>query len=102
MKPITPEEAKRLKTSQIPSEVFEVVNQLIVENYKDQGYAIIKQKEIVSRLEKCGIDSTDIYARGWLDFEDAYRASGWKVDYDKPAYNESYDATFRFDKKKGR
>lgn len=32
----------------------------------------------------------------WLNFEGAYRRAGWKVEFDKPGYNESYPATFKF------
>lgn len=34
--------------------------------------------------------------REHLDVEDVYRAAGWEVTYDKPGYNETYDATFTF------
>ena len=35
-----------------------------------------------------------------MDFEDLYRKSGWSVSYDKPAYNENYDAFLIFNKRK--
>ena len=34
-----------------------------------------------------------------LDFEPLYRANGWSVYYDKPAYNETYRASWEFSKK---
>lgn len=37
-----------------------------------------------------------IYENRWLDIEDSYRAVGWHVEYDKPGYCESYEATFTF------
>ena len=37
-----------------------------------------------------------LYEKHYLDVEDAYRKRGWIVDYDKPAYNETYDAFFEF------
>jgi hypothetical protein len=37
-----------------------------------------------------------IFEKGLLDVETVYERAGWKVTYDKPAYNETYPATFRF------
>jgi hypothetical protein len=37
-----------------------------------------------------------IFSKGYLNFEELYEAQGWKVVYDKPAYNESYKANFTF------
>lgn len=37
-----------------------------------------------------------VFANKWLDIEDIYREQGWRVDYDKPAYNENYQASFTF------
>ena len=45
------------------------------------------------------ITSKTIYDNNWLDIEDIFREAGWKVTYDKPAYNESYDAYFKFEGK---
>jgi hypothetical protein len=42
------------------------------------------------------VERGEIFHRGWLDVEDAYRAEGWTVVYDKPGYNESYAASFTF------
>ena len=41
-----------------------------------------------------------VFDNGWLDVEEAHRAAGWRVEYDKPAYNESYDAFFVFSKRR--
>jgi len=38
----------------------------------------------------------EIFDRGWLDVEDLYRISGWRVEYHKPGYNETYEPTFEF------
>lgn len=45
------------------------------------------------------VNRGDVFAQHWLDIEDVYRAEGWIVDYDKPAYNQSYRAYFVFKKK---
>ena len=40
-----------------------------------------------------------VYPSRDSDIEDIFREAGWKVTYDKPAYNESYDAYFKFEGK---
>lgn len=106
MKPITPKQALNLKQESIPDFVFEAFNQLITENISN-GRASVKQKDVVSRIKQLksaafeDIDSQFIYSRGWLDVEPHYRKAGWKVEYDKPGYNESYDAYFVFTGSKG-
>ena len=47
-----------------------------------------------------GIKKGDIFTNNWLDIEPLYEDIGWKVTYDKPGFNETYEATFTFDKKK--
>ena len=96
--PVKPSEMTQAKKSSIPDVVFEVFNQLITEKF-NCGYATIKQKDVVALLEAKGLKSREIYDRGWLDVEGVYRAAGWKVEYDKPGYNESYDAFFVFSTK---
>jgi hypothetical protein len=49
-------------------------------------------------LDKAYFQS-EVYAKGWLNFEAIYEEAGWKVVYDKPGYNETYDANFTFTKK---
>jgi hypothetical protein len=94
-KPVTPKEVVSLKKVLIPDEVIESFNELIAENYLG-GYASFKQKDVVARMVKKGLKSADIYKNVWLDVEDIFEKAGWKVEYDKPGYNESYDAYFSF------
>jgi hypothetical protein len=42
----------------------------------------------------------DVFKNGWLNVEHLYETHGWKVEYDKPAYNEDYPATFKFIERK--
>lgn len=91
--PITPEQARQ--EHYIPDEIMQIVNDLLTER-ASQGYAYIKQKEIVSKAVDAGLDENDIFRQGWLQFKDRYIAAGWAVKYDRPGYNESYDAFFEF------
>ena len=102
--PITPEEAQKQHFAQyVPNEVYEAVNEILAEKYCDSGITI-HQDEVVSRaIEKMQSDGTcvpveDFFTYHWLDFEAPYRASGWEVSYEKPAYNESFAAHWVFRK----
>jgi hypothetical protein len=97
VRPIKPSELARAKENSFPDEVFESFNELITENFS-RGYANVPQEDVVVRMIEKGLDRGEIFKRGWLDVEDVYRASGWKVEYDKPGYNESYSAYFVFKK----
>lgn len=101
--PITPKEAEEYKLDSIPSQIFEAVNFLIKQHYKAHGFSI-KQSDILEKaLELANEDhmfmtSNMIFEKGWMDFEPHYRNAGWKVVHDKPGYNESYPAVFKFSK----
>jgi hypothetical protein len=94
-KPISPDEV--VKT--LPDEVIISFNELISEKLV-RGTAQFTQKEAIARiLTKMDTTRQEIFNKGWLDIEDVYNAVGWKVAYDSPAYDESYEAHFTFRKK---
>lgn len=95
VKPITPSDIPSVKKNIIPDAVFEVFNELIAKNYSN-GSARVTQAEVINELARKGISNSQIYTEKYLDIEDIYRENGWKVEYDKPGYNESYGAYFIF------
>jgi hypothetical protein len=101
VKPIKPSEVVALKKETFPDEVFTAFNALIAQNVSG-GTARVLQKHAVARMieefEKAGkkTNSAEIYTNHWLDIEEVYAKSGWNVEYDKPAYCESYEAAFTF------
>lgn len=98
--PIKPEEVENAKIISIPDAVFDVFNELIIKDMSS-GVATVRQEEAVKLIaERCECEPQKIYDNRWLDIEEAYRRVGWKVEYDKPAYNENYPALFRFQMKK--
>jgi hypothetical protein len=97
MSPITPQQVAAKKERYIPKAVFDVFDALIVENFC-AGKAVVKQKDVVERVKKTLPD----FKSAWLNVEEAYEAIGWQVYYDKPAYNETYDATFVFQSREKR
>lgn len=99
--PIKPSEVQDKKNASLPAEVFDAFNALIVEKWSEASRcAIIHQCEVAERVAVAlGITKGEVYERKLLDVEDAYRKAGWKVKYDKPAYNETYEPSFEFRKK---
>lgn len=98
--PIKPEDIVNLKEKVIPDAVFAVFNALIVENWN--GYNATFRQKVAAELIATKLDTTisELYDKHYLDVEDIYRKAGWIVKYDKPAYCESYPATFSFSKGK--
>lgn len=97
MEAMTPKQAVDLKMSRIPEKVFEAFNEAIADNLSD-GYATVKQNDVITRIlgKMEGITRHDVFDNGWLDVEPFYRKKGWKVSYDKPGYNETYEASWEF------
>jgi len=101
--PIKPSEVNALKTKVIPEEVFQAVNELIAKAWDGKNAQVIQNEVVELSLSKmclnAGIGSlhrTNAFKEHWFDFESAYRAEGWKVIYDKPGFNETYDAFWWF------
>jgi len=87
----------------IPEFVIEAVNNLLKKEYRGRSTTIL-QKEIMAEVMRLRPDLSlsreDIYKNHWMDFEPLFRENGWDVSYDRPGYNESYEASFKFSKKK--
>jgi hypothetical protein len=100
-KAITPEEILNNLENIIPSFVFEAINNLLKNKFRGNSVTI-KQDEIIAEISrlKPGLNRNDIFEKKWLDFEKVYNKSGWSVTFDKPSYNETYDANFTFKPKK--
>lgn len=96
---INPKNVK--KVIHFPTEVIESFNELITENFNGSS-ATVMQKDVVERIisKNSQIDREEMFKKHWLDVEDVYRKAGWIVKFDQPAYNESYEASFVFEKKK--
>lgn len=97
-KPISPSEVCKQRDFNIPGEVIDIFNELIVEKF-DGKTAVVHQDSAIKLItERLGVKSEEIYDKHWLEVESIFRNCGWKVSYDKPAYNEFYKAYFLFSK----
>jgi ribosome biogenesis GTPase A len=101
VKPVSPSDVVELKKNDVlPPKVIEIWNRVIAKNFIS-GRSYFQQKEILNALVAgMSISRDTVFSERYLDIEDVYRAEGWIVTYDKPAYNESYEATFEFRPKK--
>lgn len=98
-KPITPDEAIKSVNSDIPPEVFEVFNELIIKNMKSLGISRIGQNEVVMAVAtKLLLTRQEVFSRKLLDVEGHYRKAGWDVEYRKPPYYDNSDPYFIFKK----
>ena len=103
MKPITPKQALDNVEKAFPDFVFEAVNNCINRHYFGKSSFTIKQDEILKEILKLAPEETthkEVFDKHWMDFEEAYRKAGWEITYDSPAWDESYDAFFKFEIKK--
>jgi hypothetical protein len=98
--PISPDEVVKYRAKTFPKEVIEVINTMISEAWN--GYmAELEQDEVLTRIcQKLKISSDEALRRHLLDFEEVYRDAGWNVEYDRPGYDESYEANYKFTRPK--
>jgi len=102
VKPISPNEVSKVKASRIPDDVVESFNELLAKHWNGKS-ATIKQEEVISlilqkrNLRPRGGSRRDIFDNKELDIEELFRAEGWQIEYDKPGFNESYEASWTFD-----
>jgi len=99
IKPLTPNEVD--DNPDVPEYVIEAVNNLLRQQFR-KGSCTFKQKEVVNEIIKLapeGVTKDELFDKGYMDFEIVFENAGWKVSYDKPAYNETYEPTFTFERK---
>lgn len=103
MKVYTPEDVMNKCNEMIPDFVITAFNDLLTENYADKG-TVIKQDDAIRRILQYSMDDEltreIIFKKRWLDIEPLYRRKGWKVDYEKPAFDERFEPYFIFKPKK--
>lgn len=98
VKPISPDELIAQKKKEFPSIVIKVVNRLLKEKWDGKEARIMQDDIIKYIVQNSNYTKNEIFDKHLLDFEDVYRDQGWKVTYDSPAYCETYDAYFLFER----
>lgn len=103
VRPITPDEVVPQKKSSLPSFVIQAFNNLIAKFFSG-GRAEFEQNLVIEEIQKLAkekgvkLKREDIFDLHYLDVEEIFEEAGWRVEYDKPGYNETYAATFTFRK----
>lgn len=96
VKPLSPSEVAKAKIDAIPDGVIEAFNELIAKGF-DGKTATVRQDAAVKLIcKKMKVRSDKVFENDWLDVEPYFRRVGWTVNYDKPGYNENYEATYEF------
>lgn len=93
--PITPDQVIEAKSQGLPPFVIRVFDELIIRKWNGTQSKVLA-KEAVAMMRE--LSDEDPYTRRWLDIEDTYRSVGWNVEYDRPGFNEDYDAFYVFTK----
>ena len=104
MKPISPEKVEQIRIHEMPEAIIQATNELIVRSWNGRS-ATVKVEEIVDQYFRVSGEEKNAATRGklfdkhYLDIEPAYREAGWKVEFEKPDYTESFPSYFVFSKK---
>lgn len=100
MEALTPSQVKDFR-SEIDDKMVEAVNSLLLEK-RHTNPILIKQEELIRAYRLVcsgkGVDMprSEVFKSGVLNIEEAFKKKGWLVEYDKPAYNETYEPYFTF------
>jgi hypothetical protein len=103
--PIKPKEVQKKRNESFPEEVFDAFNEMIVKEWDGhsasftlKSVADLAIKKLKEGGRNRGLTRQGMYDKGWMDVEDVYQKAGWEVEFDKPGYNEDYEANFKFSK----
>jgi hypothetical protein len=90
IEPIKPNDVQK----KIPDFVVQCFNELIEEHWNGTS-SEFTLKAVLQKLK-----AEMVYVpKEYLDVEPIYEKVGWKVKFDKPGYDESYDAFYKFTKR---
>lgn len=104
MKPISPEKVEQIRIHEMPEAIIQATNELIVRSWNGRS-ATVKVDEIIDqyfrvvREDDNKMTRKELFDKHYLDIEPAYREAGWKVQFEKPDYTESFPSYFVFSKK---
>ncbi len=80
----------------MPEAVIDAWNELVSAKFDGRSATVEQDAAVRLLVERMGCDRSKVFDSGWLEVEPLFRLSGWDVAYDKPGYNETYPATFKF------
>lgn len=101
VEPSTPKEVEESANYAIHPAIIQAVNELLKEEYIPGRTVTLLQKIIVKKAKSICKELTErqIFDKHWMDFEPVFRKAGWKVNYNSPAWCETYfDEYYKFSK----
>lgn len=100
IKPVSPDNINKNKI--IPDFVVAAANELIQKHWNGNRAQFTLEALVKLALEKKPEEDThtkeSLFGEHAFDIEPLFRSAGWRVEFDKPGYCESYDAFFFFSK----
>lgn len=99
VEPISPQEVVAIKALNIPNEVLDVFNKEIAAKWNGHSCTLLESDVAQKIASALSITVSQVYELKYLNVEPIYRKKGWKVEYDKPGYCETYPATYTFSSK---
>lgn len=103
-KPLSPKDVENAKatTGNTIPQVIEAANELIAQRWNGYESRFFLHELAKLARSKLGWDEKKFFEDGDLDIEPIFRKAGWVVDFDRPGYNETYEAFFVFTKRGSR
>jgi hypothetical protein len=104
IKPLSFQEVYEQSKIEIPDEVIEAINELILEKYDcEDKSATIDVPEIIERTNTkfslpYSIKREHFEENGWFCFAYLYEENGWDVEFIQPDENEYFEPYFYFTK----
>ncbi|MDB5180235.1 MAG: hypothetical protein JWN12_867 [Candidatus Saccharibacteria bacterium] len=94
--PIRPEQTTELKIKNLPYEVIEATNTILVNNLSG-AYGQVSIKELTDLLKSIDFDVSSIKDKQWVfTLASKFIAEGWKVDVEYPSMDDNFDPYIRF------
>ena len=95
VQPLKPSQVEKKKHETLPDAVIEAFNEMIASQW-DGRRSSFKLKQVRALIQsKLGDKKLE---DSWLDVEPIYEKAGWKVKFDSPGWDESYDSFYVFTK----
>jgi hypothetical protein len=95
-RPVTPPEAAALKHAVIPPAVLAAFNKLILLHWEGT-YAEFPATDVLPAVSRENSSlAPGLVSAAIAGIAPAYRAAGWSVTFDRPGYNETYEAHWIF------
>lgn len=97
-KPITPDLVAGKKAERLPTQVIQVFNDLIVDNWDDAAkQARVQQRDAVDKIAvSLGLTHAQVLEKKYIDVERVYGKVGWCVEYNSVGLGDTNCSYFKF------